>query len=148
MSMIEVSENGQKTPNHKQTGNTNRGNNSNKKNLKNGVSNMANTESYMHMTHAEMDDLILSADLKNVRTKGGRLVSGLKVALARELITQLKDTNNAGFKTAYSAGVMARIKTGQTSEDKAVKNLEDSDAKEVVSKLSPKAKAALLKALK
>ena len=146
--MIEISENGQKTPNHKQTGNTNRGNNSNKKNLKKGVSFMANTESYMHMTHAEMDDLILSADLKNVRTKGGRLVSGLKVALARELITQLKDTNNAGFKAAYSAGVMARIKTGQTSEDKAVKNLEDSDAKEVVSKLSPKAKAALLKALK
>ena len=109
---------------------------------------MANTESYMHMTHAEMDDLILSADLKNVRTKGGRLVSGLKVALARELITQLKDANNDSFKTAYSAGVMARIKTGQTSEDKAVKNLEDSDANEVVSKLSPKAKAALLKALK
>ena len=110
---------------------------------------MANTQSYLHMTNSEMDTLIgpdLLA-LKNVRTKGGRLVSGVKVGIARELILQLQNPDHDGFKTALSEGVAARIRTGKTEEEKAVTALEEADAKDVVSKLSPKAKAALLKAL-
>ena len=109
---------------------------------------MANTQSYLHMTNAEMDTLIEVLALKNIRTKGGRLVSGVKVGIARELINQLQNPDFEAFKTALSEGVSARIRTGKTEEEKAVNALEEADAKDVVSKLSPKAKSALLKALK
>ena len=146
--MIELSDN-RKRINTTIINHTKRANNSNKKNLnqKGKINNMANTQSYLHMTNAEMDTLIEVLALKNVRTKGGRLVSGVKVGIARELILQLQNTDFEAFKTALSEGVSARIRTGKTEEEKAVNALEEADAKDVVSKLSPKAKAALLKAL-
>ena len=147
--MIEFSEDKPEYTNTTINGSARRANKSNKKILQKGkINNMANTQSYLHMTNAEMDTLIEVLALKNVRTKGGRLVSGVKVGIARELINQLQNPDFEAFKTALSEGVSARIRTGKTEEEKAVNALEEADAKDVVSKLSPKAKAALLKALK
>jgi hypothetical protein len=150
VAVIELSDNRKKV-NTTIINHTKRANKSNKKisNQKGKLINMANTQSYLHMTNSEMDTLIgpdLLA-LKNVRTKGGRLVSGVKVGIARELILQLQNPDHDAFKNALSEGVAARIRTGKTEEEKAVTALEEADAKDVVSKLSPKAKAALLKAL-
>jgi hypothetical protein len=147
--MIEFSEDRPEYTKPKTNGSARKDNKSNKKiSNQKGKINMANTQSYLHMTNAEMDTLIEVLALKNVRTKGGRLVSGVKVGIARELINQLQNPDFEAFKTALSEGVSARIRTGKTEEEKAVNALEEADAKDVVSKLSPKAKAALLKALK
>ena len=147
--MIEFSEDRPEYTKPIMNGSARKDNKSNKKiSNQKGKINMANTQSYLHMTNAEMDTLIEVLALKNVRTKGGRLVSGVKVGIARELINQLQNPDFEAFKTALSEGVSARIRTGKTEEEKAVNALEEADAKDVVSKLSPKAKAALLKALK
>jgi len=150
--MIELSDNRQKV-NTTTINYTKRANNSNKRNsAKKEKINMTNTESYLHLSHAEFDTLVgpkcLNLNAKKINPTGKRFVSGLKVGIARELINQLQNPDHEAFKVSMVEGVKARIRTGKTDEEKAVENLETSDATEVVAKLSPKAKAALLKALK
>ena len=113
---------------------------------------MTNTESYLHLSHAEMETLVgpkcLDLDTKKIRTKSGRFVSGLKVGIARELIVQCQNPAHEGFNADMKSGIMARVRRRKTDEEKAVDNLETSDMDDVVAKLSPSALAKLKKALK